>query len=60
VVFEDAEAGIDAALAGAFWAVGVGSSTVQHAHIVVPGLNAITVTELLNQLNRLQAHTTPA
>ncbi|MFO7322586.1 MAG: beta-phosphoglucomutase [Chloroflexota bacterium] len=38
VVFEDAEAGIDAALAGGFWAVGVGSSAVTHAHMVIPNM----------------------
>src|SRR5690606_37421425 len=32
VVFEDAEAGIDAALAGGFWTVGVGTSNVRHDH----------------------------
>ena len=31
---EDAEAGIDAALKGGFWTVGVGHSRIQHAHIV--------------------------
>lgn len=60
VVFEDAEAGIDAALAGAFWTVGVGSSTIQHAHMVVAGLVEVTVTELLDQLRQLHSRTTPA
>lgn len=60
VVFEDAEAGIDAALAGGFWTVGVGSSNVRHAHMVVPGLASLTVNDLLSRLNQLQDHTTPA
>lgn len=38
VVFEDAEAGIAAALTGGFWAVGVGSAEVQRAHVVLPNL----------------------
>lgn len=38
VVFEDAQAGVDAALAGGFYAVGVGSpESLSHAHLVVPG-----------------------
>ena len=60
VVFEDAEAGIDAALAGAFWTVGVGTSTVQRAHIAVPGLSAIRVSDVLNKISQLQGHTNPA
>lgn len=34
VVFEDAEAGIDAALKGGFWTVGVGHSNVSQAHLI--------------------------
>jgi beta-phosphoglucomutase len=34
VVFEDAEAGVDAALKGGFWTVGVGQSAIHHAHLV--------------------------
>lgn len=60
VVFEDAEAGIDAALAGGFWTVGVGASNVRHAHLVVPGLADLTVTELLDRLSHLQHRTSPA
>lgn len=42
VVFEDAEAGITAALAGGFYTVGIGSSDLQHAHMRVPGLYALS------------------
>ena len=49
-VFEDAEAGIDAALAGGFWAVGVGSANVDHAHVVVPSLGATRVEVILEEL----------
>jgi beta-phosphoglucomutase len=49
VVFEDAEAGIDAALKGGFWTVGIGHSQIQQAHMVSPqglaGLNVETVLE---------------
>lgn len=37
IVFEDAEAGIDAALKGGFWTVGVGNANVSHAHLHLPG-----------------------
>ena len=58
VVFEDAEAGIDAALAGGFWTVGVGASTVGHAHIVTPDMQ-ISVAAVLEQLNAVAARTSP-
>lgn len=52
VVFEDAEAGIDAALAGGFWTVGIGSASVSHAHIVAPrGLAELTVEGVLEMFN---------
>lgn len=52
VVFEDAEAGIDAALAGGFWTVGIGSANVGHAHILAPGgLAELTVDLLLEKLS---------
>jgi beta-phosphoglucomutase len=38
VVFEDAEAGVAAALTGGFWAVGVGTADVNKAHITLPDL----------------------
>jgi beta-phosphoglucomutase len=50
VVFEDAEAGVDAALAGGFYAVGLGSANVQRAHLTYPHLADATVAEVLNQL----------
>jgi beta-phosphoglucomutase len=60
VVFEDAEAGVDAALAAGFWAVGVGTADVSRAHVVAPtGLQALTVNGLLEQLTGLAARMTP-
>lgn len=50
VVFEDAEAGVDAALAGGFFTVGIGSANVQRAHVVTSGLDAITVRDVLEKM----------
>ncbi len=51
VVFEDAEAGIDAALAGGFRAVGLGTADVSRAHLIAPGgLAALTVADVLSAL----------
>lgn len=60
VVFEDAEAGVDAALAGGFWTVGVGTANVNHAHMVIPSLAATSVQAVLAQISVAQARTTPA
>ncbi len=50
VVFEDAEAGVDAALKGGFWTVGVGQSNVQQAHLVsADGLATLTVDAVLKR-----------
>lgn len=51
VVFEDAEAGIDAALAGGFYAVGLGSANVHHAHVVIPNLAEAHAADLLARLS---------
>lgn len=49
VVFEDAEAGVDAALTGGFYVVGIGSANVQHAHLkLAGGLAETTVEAILN------------
>lgn len=50
VVFEDAEAGVDAALAGGFYTVGIGTTNVQKAHLVTSGLGAITVKQILSHM----------
>jgi beta-phosphoglucomutase len=54
VVFEDAEAGIDAALKAGFWTVGVGSANVSRAHIVLPDLTAISPSELISRIDALR------
>jgi beta-phosphoglucomutase len=51
VVFEDAEAGIDAALRGAFWAVGVGTANVSRAHVRLPDLADAHAAGILEALN---------
>lgn len=51
IVFEDAEAGIDAALAAGMFAVGLGpQSRVGKAHVVLPDLAHTTVSALLGML----------
>lgn len=50
VVFEDAEAGIKAALAGGFYTVGIGSADVSAAHIITAGLHAIYPNDVLEKL----------
>jgi len=47
IVFEDAEAGIDAALKGGFWTVGLGTADVSRAHVRLPNLNGVRVADVL-------------
>lgn len=56
VVFEDAEAGIDAALAGGFWSVGVGASTIGHAHMVIPNMR-VSLQQIRDGLSQAAART---
>jgi beta-phosphoglucomutase len=49
VVFEDGEAGIEAALKGGFWTVGLGSANVERAHLVFPDLVNVKIAEILAQ-----------
>jgi len=51
IVFEDAEKGIDAALAGGFFAVGVGSeANLGHAHFVLPNFIGFTLQGILDAI----------
>jgi beta-phosphoglucomutase len=50
VVFEDAEAGIDAARAAGCLTVGLGTADVGHAHLVLPDLATVSVHEVLTKL----------
>ncbi len=51
VVFEDAEAGVEAALAGGFRVVGLGTANVEKAHLVASGIASLTVAEILHRLS---------
>ena len=53
VVFEDAEAGIAAALAGGFWTVGVGTADVEKAQIVLRDLSNAHATQIVAKLSEL-------
>lgn len=53
VVFEDARAGIEAALAGGFWTVGIGPAVSDRAHIQVPDLSEVTVSSVVRGLTVL-------
>ena len=51
VVFEDAEKGVEAALKGGMYAVGIGSPVVlKEAHVVMPGFQDTNWSTLKNQL----------
>jgi len=50
VVFEDAEAGIEAALAGGFWAVGLGSANVKKAHLTANSIADLNVQTVLSRM----------
>jgi beta-phosphoglucomutase len=53
VVFEDARAGIDAALAGGFWTVGIGPAVADRSHIHVADLRDVTVSSVVRGLTVL-------
>lgn len=55
VVFEDAEAGIAAALAGGFWTVGIGTADVALAHLRLPDLSSAHAAEIIAALDRTTA-----
>ncbi len=53
VVFEDSEVGIEAALTGKFWTVGLGDpAIVGRAHLIMPDLSDVTVQGLAEQLEK--------
>ncbi|MCP6758076.1 MAG: beta-phosphoglucomutase [Fischerella sp. CENA71] len=55
IVVEDAEAGIEAALAGQMWTIGLGpAARVGAAHIVLPSLADVHWTDLRAKLNELK------
>jgi beta-phosphoglucomutase len=51
IVFEDAEKGIEAAIAGGFYAVGIGKAlSLDDAHIIIPGFEYIDIDEIQEAL----------
>ncbi|MDZ4770974.1 MAG: beta-phosphoglucomutase [Chloroflexota bacterium] len=50
IVFEDAEAGIDAALAGGFWTVAIGAATGGKGHVKLASMAEADLTRILAQL----------
>lgn len=50
VVFEDAEAGIEAARKGGFWTVGIGAATRGLAHIHFETMAEVTLSAIINKL----------
>jgi beta-phosphoglucomutase len=51
IVFEDAEKGIEAAVAGGFYAVGIGKAlSLDDAHIIIPGFEYIDIEEIQEAL----------
>ena len=51
IVFEDAESGVAAALAGGFYAVGMGSpSNLGAAHLVLSSLDGVTVEDIITKI----------
>lgn len=52
LIFEDSQAGIQAALTGGFYVVGVGDDDTSAAHMQLPDLSTITLSNLIEQLER--------
>ncbi|MBX5439554.1 MAG: HAD-IA family hydrolase, partial [Thermoflavifilum sp.] len=56
IVFEDAQAGVEAALAGGFYCVGIGDTNLLHqAHLVIPHFQALAIANLWKSLSDLPA-----
>lgn len=54
IIFEDAERGVEAALRGGFYAIGVGDPVNLHkAHLVIPGFESVTLEKLVEQIPNL-------
>lgn len=52
VVFEDAISGVDAAIAGGFYCIGIGDpSILSKAHAVIPNMKAMTIAKMIDLLH---------
>ena len=58
VVFEDSPVGVQAALSGGFWVVGLGGARTQAAHISRSSLAGLTLARLIEALDACQARLT--
>jgi beta-phosphoglucomutase len=60
VVFEDAEAGVEAAIAGGMWAVGIGpEARVGKAHLILKNLEGVTWEDIRQRLGEHVNQTRP-
>ncbi|RLC64175.1 MAG: beta-phosphoglucomutase, partial [Chloroflexota bacterium] len=58
IVVEDAASGVEAALAGGFWTVGLGpKERVGAAHVVFPSLEGVHLQDILAALSRVAEET---
>ena len=56
IVFEDSVAGMQAAIAGGFWRVGLGGKHGAGAHLALNVLSEVNLTSLLERLNEVAKH----
>ncbi len=56
IVFEDSVAGMQAAIAGGFWCVGLAGKHGPGAHIALNSLSEVNLMDLLRRLNEVAAH----
>ena len=57
IVFEDSFAGLQAALAGGFWAVGLGGKHGVGAHVELPSLGGVHLQTLIQRLEKVATQT---
>ena len=60
IVFEDSVAGMQAAIAGGFWRVGLGGKHGPGAHVALNLLSEVNLATLLQLLNEVAQHQPPA
>jgi len=60
IVFEDSVAGMQAAIAGGFWRVGLGGKHGAGAHLALNSLAEVNLTTVLQRLNEVSKHESTA